>query len=87
MEITDKERTVIRVSFDDGDFYLNSGNFQLKSNPWEATRYAPHDDAYPKRKEGQDKDVEWMEDSYDNEVSVVPFLEACDTYNKKHDEQ
>jgi len=77
-EITDEERTVLQIKFKDGSkLFLNKMGYVAVVDPYEATRYAPIDDEFPNRKITQDEDLVWMKDSFDAEVSFVPFLQAC----------
>ena len=83
-EITDEQRTVLEIKFKGNRrLFLNSGSFCAVHDPYYATRYAPIDELHPSRKEGRDKDVNWMKGTYDAEITFVPFLQACADYKKR----
>jgi len=80
-EITDEQRTVLQIKFEDGSkLFLAKANYMAVSDPLNATRYPPIDDEFPKRKESQDQDKNWMEGTYYAEISFVPFIQACSEY-------
>jgi len=82
-EITDEQRTVLQIKFKDGSkLFLAKANYITVSDPYNATRYPPIDDEFPKRKESQDEDKNWMEGCYDAEISFVSFIQACSDYKK-----
>ncbi len=82
-EIPDEQRTVLQIKFEDGSkLFLNKAIYAIVSDPYNATRYPPIDDEFPKRKESQDKDKNWMEGLYDAEISFTSFIQACSNYKK-----
>jgi hypothetical protein len=86
-EITDEERTVLQIKFEDGSkLFLNKMGYVAVINPYMATRYPPIDDEFPNRKISQDQDKEWMEGCYDAEVAFVPFLQACKEHKTEYED-
>jgi len=81
---TDEEKSVLEIKFEDGSKgYLNNAMFMIVSNPYLATRYYPIDDI-PTRQEDRNKDLKWLENSVDAELSFVSYLEAYKEYKQKN---
>lgn len=81
-EYTDAERFVLQMKFANGDkLFLNGAMYMGVSNPYNATRYPPVE-GIESRQESRDKDVKWMSECVEAEISFVPYLEALAEYRK-----
>ena len=81
VEITDDQKSVLEIKFDDGDrLYLNRETQMGVSNPYHATKYLPNDVNHPEREKIRSNDLKWIKSSCIAEISFVPYPEAFEEY-------